>query len=57
MNASVAVGRSGGAGAREQEIQMLKQAARTDPHQPMTYFNLAQAYHERGSKHEANAVI
>jgi predicted Zn-dependent protease len=57
MNASIAAGRSGGAGAREQEIQMLKQAARTDPHQPMTYFNLAQAYHERGSKHEANAVI
>lgn len=53
LEAAVAAGRGGTAAAKEQEIQMLLQAAAADEHQPMPWFNLAMAYKERGSKREA----
>lgn len=53
MQAAIDAGRSGSASAAAQEIKMLKQSAAADPHQPATWFNLAQAYRSQGSKAEA----
>ena len=53
IEASIAAGRAGRGGAKDQEIRMLKQAAAADPSQPAPYFNLAQCYMEMGGKREA----
>lgn len=53
MQAAIDAGKRGSAAGKAQEIKMLRQSAAADPQQPMTWFNLAQAYWDLGVKGDA----